>query len=499
MHDRGHNVLMPEDDPPPPRPSARVIIHPAPLSVLTEIFDRRNIAVGIDSSGQVVLARPDSLLAEVGTDEQRESLAKYVARYDKKQAREIRAPREGEDVPFVAVRLRGVAREAINGEERWTFAAVHRAMRELASLQPPIASELNHVFLGAQTVIGNPLGAPASWAGEMAFLGKVVETEPDPHGVVRKVMLSTAEPAEEPRFLRRRLNIEGRRRPQILVLDTGLQTVVENGTRRPAHKSLECCELHAAWRDRLATATGPVPIDDEDEPDDDATRTLDFEGGHGTFIAGVIAQLCPDAEVYTSGVLSSFGDGDVADVIAGLRAGLGYSRSGIDIVVMSFGAFFADDDPGLFATSLRLLLRGKLGVAAAGNQATCRPYFPAGMHDVIGVGAVSAAGRAWFSNFGGWVDACAPGVDVVSTFFNFSEDLALFPELDDLKPRQFNGWARWSGTSFSAPKVAAVVAQEMYLNLDPGGPELISAREAWRRLTTHDHLRVTDLGVVFNA
>ena len=481
-------------------PLARVTIHPAPLSVLTEIFDRRNIAVGIDSSGQVVLARPDSLLAEVGGDEQRESLAKYVERYDKKQAREIRATREDEDLPFVAVRLRGVAREAINGEERWTFAAVHRAMQELASLEPPIASELNHVFLGAQTVIGNPLGAPASWAGEMAFLGKVIETKPDRNGVVRKVMLSTAEPAEEPRFLRRRLNIEGRRRPQILVLDTGLQTVVENGTRRPAHKSLVCCELHAAWRDRLASATGPVPIDDEDEPDDDATRTLDFEGGHGTFIAGVIAQLCPDAEVYTSGVLSSFGDGDVADVIAGLRAGLGYSRTGIDIVVMSFGALLRRRRPGALrdqpapvcsaassaspppATRRRAARTSRRACTTCSESEPCRRRV-----------------AAWFSNFGGWVDACAPGVDVVSTFFDFSEDLALFPELDDLKPRQFNGWARWSGTSFSAPKVAAIVAQEMYLNLDPGGSEPISADEAWRRLTTHDHLRVPDLGVVFNA
>jgi subtilisin family serine protease len=484
---------------PPARPSARVTVHPAPLNVLTEIFDRRNIAVGIDSSGQVVLARPDSVLAEIKGDEQRESLAKYVERYDKEQAEAIRKSGEEKGQPFVVVRLPAGEREAVNGEDRWTFSAVHRAMRELAALDAPIQSELNHVFLGAQVVRGNPLGSPASWAGEMAFLGNVVETKPDAEGVVRKVMLSTAEPAEEPNFLRRRLNIKGRRRPQILVLDTGLQTVVDDGTRRPAHRLLECCQLHAAWRDRPAGATGPVPIDDEDEPDDDATRTLDFEGGHGTFIAGVIAQLCPDAEVYTSGVLSSFGDGDVADVIAGLRAGLGYSRTGIDIVVMSFGAFFADDDPGLFAKALRRLLRGKLGIAAAGNQATCRPYFPAGMHDVIGVGAVSAAGRAWFSNFGGWVDACAPGVDVVSTFFDFGEDLALFPDLEDLKPRRYNGWARWSGTSFSAPKVAAVVAQEMYLNLDEDGSGLISAHDAWHRLTTHDRLRVPDLGVAFNV
>ena len=44
-----------------------------------------------------------------------------------------------------------------------------------------------------------------------------------------------------------------------------------------------------------------------------------------------------------------------------------------------------------------------------------------------------------------------------------------------------------------------MLAQEMYLNLNAAGSDLITAREAWRRLTTHDHLRMPDLGVVFNA
>ena len=373
-------------------------------------------------------------------------------------------------------------------------------MRELAALDTPIAAELNHVFLGAQAVIGNPLGVPATWAGEMAFLGNVIETKEDDKGVKRKVMLSTAEPTEQPRFLRSRLNIKSRRRPQILVLDTGLETVEENGTRQAKHDFLDCCIVDESDLAKLhAGPDGTFPVDDEDEPDDDKTGTLDFEGGHGTFIAGVIAQLCPDAEIHTAGVLSSFGDGDVSEVIAGLQKGLAATTAPIDIVVMSFGAFFADDDPGIFGSSLVQLLGDRFGVAAAGNQATCRPYFPAGLNEVKGIGAVGAGGRAWFSNWGGWVDACAPGVDVVSTFFDFSEDLSLFPDLDELKPRTYKGWARWSGTSFSAPKVAAALAQEMYLNLNAAGTDLITAQEAWRRLTTHNHLRMPDLGVVFNA
>ena len=113
----------------------------------------------------------------------------------------------------------------------------------------------------------------------------------------------------------------------------------------------------------------------------------------------------------------------------------------------------------MFGAELMRLLGPALGVAAAGNQATCRPYFPAALPDVVGVGALAADGKAWFTNFGGWVDACAPGVDVVSTFFN---DFDESPRRRS-SPRQYRGWARWSGTSFSAPKVAAAIAQEMYL------------------------------------
>ncbi len=90
----GHNEPMPEDDLPPPRPSALVVEHPAPLNTLTEIFGRLNIAVGIDSSGQVVLARPDSLLAGVTNKDERDRPWRCYGR-EVRQGSSRRDPRAG--------------------------------------------------------------------------------------------------------------------------------------------------------------------------------------------------------------------------------------------------------------------------------------------------------------------------------------------------------------------------------------------------------------------
>jgi subtilisin family serine protease len=234
-------------------------------------------------------------------------------------------------------------------------------------------------------------------------------------------------------------------------------------------------------------------VDDEDETNDDGRPILDFEAGHGTFIAGIVRQLCPDAIVHSAGVLSSFGDGDVYGVIRAIDRVLA-DVGEVDIVVMSFGTNLVGDKPGLFGSELTRVLGDALGVAAAGNQSTCRPYFPAALPDVIGVGGLAADGKAWFTNFGGWVDACAPGVDVRSTFYGTS-DVPLKEPVGEPTDKQFNefkGWAMWSGTSFTAPKVAAVIAAE-------SSRLGISAPEAWKLLSYYQHFRYPDLGVVFNV
>ena len=247
----------------------------------------------------------------------------------------------------------------------------------------------------------------------------------------------------------------------MLVLDTGLRT--RDG--RVAHPWLgDHCVLHSPWRD-LATAGR---WDDEDEPDDDGQGHLDTQAGHGTFISGVIRQQCPDAVIHHRGVLTSYGDGDDASVIMGIERALAdRATHPIDLVVMAFGTYAPTGGEPPMARAIRRLLEDALVVASAGNDATSRRTYPAALPDVVGVGALDGNRPAAFSNFGPWVDACAPGVDIVSTFLDY----------DDAGPEggpgeSYRGWARWSGTSFAAPRVAGVIAREQYLH---GG----SARDAW--------------------
>ena len=130
-------------------------------------------------------------------------------------------------------------------------------------------------------------------------------------------------------------------------------------------------------------------------------------------------------------------------------------------------------------------------MASAGNDATCRPTYPAALRGVVGVGAIGPYGPAPFTNYGPWVRACAPGVDIVSWFFTEYDGSETAPAgLPD--PDRFRSWARWSGTSFAAPMVVAALAREM-ATYD------VSAADAVARVIDGPGLlKLPDLGTVVN-
>jgi subtilisin family serine protease len=93
-------------------------------------------------------------------------------------------------------------------------------------------------------------------------------------------------------------------------------------------------------------------------------------------------------------------------------------------------------------------------VAAAGNEGTVdHPYWPAAFAgtdlpwagQVLAVAAHDGSSVCDWSNTGAWVSLAAPGSDITSTYVTQGEFT--------------NGVARWSGTSFAAPRVAAAIAE----------------------------------------
>jgi subtilisin family serine protease len=231
--------------------------------------------------------------------------------------------------------------------------------------------------------------------------------------------------------------------------------------------------------------------------------TLDSDAGHGTFIAGLIRQICPDADILAIRVM--YGDGAVpeGDLLEALnrlllRQALAQTLNKpnwlVDVVSLSLGYYhelpadFAYDQ--LLVETLRQL--GALGVAvvaAAGNDATVRHFYPAGfaphaggkwnpvqpdMLPVISVGALNPDLRsvALFSNAGDWVCCHRQGAALVSTMpttFNGSLQpmAAVHPygggRRATIDPDNYRGgFATWSGTSFSAPILAAELAKSLW-------------------------------------
>ncbi|WP_243718463.1 S8 family serine peptidase [Actinomadura sp. 7K534] len=224
-----------------------------------------------------------------------------------------------------------------------------------------------------------------------------------------------------------------RRDVTVAILDTGLAP----------HPWYEDAEWYREQRDEV-----------QEVLDADLDFELDAQAGHGTFVAGVVLRHAPTARLLARRVIGSDGVGDELDVIRALERIAG--RPSADVVNISLGCHTYDDRPSpVMARALAALGRRTVVVACAGNTAGDRPFWPAAAKPVVGVAALDGGDRAWFSNHGWWVDACAPGVDVTSTFVRFN---GTRPAVDGTDPDDFRGYATWSGTSFAAPAVAGRIA-----------------------------------------
>jgi hypothetical protein len=206
--------------------------------------------------------------------------------------------------------------------------------------------------------------------------------------------------------------------------------------------------------------------------------------GHGTFVVGLLRQLAPAATIHVSWpepeqyparpcvacsrpryerALAAGEpvehaddddmDGGEIDDVAVAQQILAFGDTRLDALNLSFGGHTLDphQPPGVvrrhvdgpdgleLGKVVRSVVRqGTRVVASAGNSATTAPVYPAAIAGVTAVGSgTDARHRDDFSSYGRWVDVWRPGRNAHSSFLMGLE------------------WARWSGTSFAAPRFTA--------------------------------------------
>jgi len=329
-----------------------------------------------------------------------------------------------------------------------------------------------------RTVLAQSLGALERLANHIEQNPSVIYAQPE-------VLLQPQDVTPNDPDYSRQWGLQRIRAPKAWEISTGSSTVkigiVDSGI---AMNHPELKDRYAGGYDFVQHDTYPQDTD-----------------GHGTHVAGIaaatgnngigIAGVGWRTKLLVARVLTAEGATDT-DVAKGI---IWVTDHGASVINISLGTYYDSDT--LHQAIQYAQEKGVLVVAAAGNESTNIPLYPAAYPGVIGVAATNQDDRyASFSNYGSYVDISAPGVDIYSTYPG--------------------GYAYMSGTSMAAPFVtgaAAVIkaefpwysANQIWQRLKAGaddlGPQGLDTRYGYGRLNLYRSLAVpgTLIGRVRNA
>jgi thermitase len=233
---------------------------------------------------------------------------------------------------------------------------------------------------------------------------------------------------------------------------------------------------------------------DLDHPDlaSKIVRTVNFSSsptvgdvrGHGTHVAGIaaaitnngigVAGLGYSATIMNVKVLGDDGRGSYSWIASGI---VWAADNGAEVINLSLGGSAASS--ALEGAINYAWNKGVVVVAAAGNDGSTSPCYPAYYTNCIAVAATDPSDElVGFSNRGGWVDVAAPGVVVVSTYLSTIN----------------GGYNFMSGTSMASPHVAGLAALVFTVVSDSNGNGRLNDEVRVRIQASCDDIGVSGIG-----
>jgi thermitase len=199
---------------------------------------------------------------------------------------------------------------------------------------------------------------------------------------------------------------------------------------------------HPAFVGRLVSSNQMWDfVDNDSVPQEIYVNSTSKGYGHGTSVAGIVAQVAPNVKIMPLRVLGPDGSGDTDAVIAAIDWAVNH---GADVVNLSLGTKYL---ASLSSEINWATWKGVLMVCSAGNTGDTNVTFPASSSEyssywgdlTVGVGSTNLNDvKSSFSTYGD-VEMTAIGENVFT-------------------PAPGNRVAKWSGTSMAAPMVAGGLA-----------------------------------------